>query len=81
MKPVSIPVVALVALLGSASWVAPIGGQVTEPPDTIQVDSTRLMILDQLRELAKPPGIDSTWFVPDSLLSDSALADRDARLS
>jgi hypothetical protein len=81
VKSVSIPVVALGALLGLASWVAPVCGQVTEPPDTIQVDSTRLMIFDQLRDLAKPPGIDSTWYVPDSLLSDSALADREARLA
>lgn len=75
-----IPVAALAVLLGVASWVAPVRGQATEPPDTVQVDSTRLRIFDQLEGLAKPPGIDSTWFIPDSLLSDSALAERDARL-
>ena len=79
MKPGFIPVAALGALLGLASWVSPARGQVTEPPDTIQVDSTRLSIFDQLKELARAPGVDSTWFIPDSLLSDSALADREAR--
>lgn len=81
MKPGSIPVLALGALLGLASWVAPLRGQVTEPPDTVQVDSTRLRIFDQLKGLARAPGVDSTWFIPDSLLSDSALADREARLA
>ncbi|MFO8174822.1 MAG: putative LPS assembly protein LptD, partial [Longimicrobiales bacterium] len=51
------------------------------PPDTVQVDSTRLRIFQQLEELARPPGMDSIWFIPDSLLSDSALAERDARLT
>ena len=37
--------------------------------------------LEQLKDLARAPGIDSTWFIPDSLLSDSALAEREARRS
>jgi len=61
----------------------PVRAQVQDPPppDTVPVDSTRLRITRQLEFLAKPPGIDSTWFVPDSLLSDSALAEREARLT
>ncbi len=51
------------------------------PPPEVQVDSTRLRIFEQLERLSRPPGIDSTWYVPDSLLSDSALAEREARLS
>jgi hypothetical protein len=73
------PVLALVAILGVALGAGPLQGQATEPPDTVQVDSTRLRIFEGLERLAKPPGIDSTWFVPDSLLSDSALAQREAR--
>jgi hypothetical protein len=76
----SIPILALTAILGVALGARPLEGQATEPPDTVQVDSTRLRIFNGLEGLAKPPGIDSTWFVPDSLLSDSALAERDARL-
>lgn len=73
-----IPVLLVVrgVILGpSALW-----AQGVAPPDTVQVDSTRLRIFNQLQGLARPPGIDSTWFIPDSLLSDSALAERDARL-
>jgi hypothetical protein len=76
----TIPILVLGAILGMALVAQPLQGQTTEPPDTVQVDSTRLRIFNQLEELAKPPGIDSTWFVPDSLLSDSALAERDARM-
>jgi len=49
-----------------------------EPPDTIQVDSTLLRIQRQLLGLAKPPGIDSTYFLPDSLLPDSLRELREA---
>lgn len=71
-------------LVGAQAWgPGPLEAQVTDPtePDTVQVDSTRLRIFKQLEFLAKPPGIDSTWFIPDSLLSDSALAEREARLT
>jgi hypothetical protein len=51
----------------------------TLPPDTIPVDSTRLRIQMQLQNLARPPGIDSTFFLPDSLLPDSLLALKQAR--
>ncbi|MFC1660398.1 putative LPS assembly protein LptD, partial [Gemmatimonadota bacterium] len=44
-----------------------------------QVDSTRLRIMDRLRGLARPPGIDSTYFLPDSLLPDSLRELRAAR--
>lgn len=71
---VSIPFGALVSLL-------PAGALAQEPPPTVQVDSTRLRIFEQLKGLAKPPGFDSTWLIPDSLLSDSALAEREARLT
>ena len=50
------------------------------PPPEVQVDPTRLGIFAQREQLSKPPGIDSSWYVPDSLLSDSALAEREARL-
>lgn len=55
-------------------------GQVrVEPPDTIPVDSTRLRIQQQLEGLAKPPGVDSTFFLPDSLLPDSIREIKEAR--
>ena len=39
--------------------------------DTVPVDSTRLRIQQQLQYLGKPPGVDSTYFLPDSLMPDS----------
>ncbi len=58
----------------------PLGAQLqVPPPDTIQVDSTLLRIQQQLQGLARPPGIDSTYFLPDSLLSDSLRGLREAR--
>ena len=70
-------------LSGAGRGPAPLEAQVADPnrSDTVQVDSTRLRLFRQLEFLAKPPGIDSTWFIPDSLLSDSALAEREARLT
>ncbi len=53
------------------------------PPDTIQavrVDSTQIRIRRQLEALARPPGVDSTWFLPDSLLPDSLREARQAVL-
>ncbi len=50
-----------------------------EPPDTVQVDSTRLRIQQQLQGLARPPGLDSTYFLPDSLLPDSLRQLREAQ--
>lgn len=50
----------------------------TIPVDTIPVDSTLLRIQQQLEGLAKPPGIDSTYFLPDSLLPDSLRELREA---
>jgi len=47
--------------------------------DTIPVDSTRLRIEAQLLGLARPPGLDSVYFLPDSLLPDSLLAIKQAR--
>jgi hypothetical protein len=47
-------------------------------PDTVQVDSTRLRIQQRLQGLARPPGIDSTYFLPDSLLPDSLRELREA---
>ena len=44
-----------------------------------QVDSTRLRIIQRLEGLARPPGIDSTYFLPDSLLPDSILELREAQ--
>ncbi len=52
--------------------------QVAEP-DTIPVDSTLLRIRQQLEGLAKPPGIDSTYFLPDSLMPDSLRERLEAR--
>ncbi len=54
----------------------PTSGQ--EPPPTVRVDSTRLRIQERLKGLARPPGIDSTWFMPDSLLPDSIREAREA---
>ena len=53
-----------------------------EPPDTTTtpVDSTRLKIMNQLEALRRGPGVDSTWFLPDSLLPDSVLQAREAQL-
>lgn len=49
--------------------------QVTPPDtvvtDTIPVDSTELRIFQQLSGLARPPGVDSVYFLPDSLMPDS----------
>jgi len=73
--------VAIPFVLGTLALLMPARTFAQEPPPTVQVDSTRLRIFEQLDGLAKPPGIDSTWYVPDSLLSDSALAEREARLS
>ncbi|MGW8265263.1 MAG: putative LPS assembly protein LptD, partial [Longimicrobiales bacterium] len=67
--------------LGTLVSLLPAAGLAQEPPPTVQVDSTRLRIFEQLKGLAKPPGFDSTWLIPDSLLSDSALAEREARLT
>jgi len=50
----------------------------TIPVDTIPVDSTLLRIQQQLLGLAKPPGIDSVYFLPDSLLPDSLRELREA---
>ncbi len=50
-----------------------------EAPDTIPVDSTRLRIFRQLEGLAKPPGIDSVYFLPDSLMPDSLRERLEAR--
>lgn len=53
-----------------------------EPPDTLpthqQVDSTLFRIQNRLRTLARAPGLDSTWFLPDSLLPDSIRERREA---
>ena len=57
--------------------------QVTPPdtllPDTIPVDSTELRIRNQLLDLAKPPGVDSVYFLPDSLMPDSLREYMEAR--
>jgi hypothetical protein len=74
-------VAAVAAALGTTTAFLPARVHAQEPPPTVQVDSTRLRILEQLKTLAKAPGIDSIWFIPDSLLSDSALAEREARRS
>lgn len=66
--------------LGTLVSLLPAGALAQEPPPTVQVDSTRLRIFEQLKGLDKAPGFDSIWLIPDSLLSDSALAERDARL-
>jgi len=67
-------------LLACFLHVEPLGAQVQEePPDTIPVDSTLLRIQQQLLGLAKPLGIDSTYFLPDSLLPDSLRELREAR--
>ncbi len=50
-----------------------------EPPDTVAVDSTRLRIQQRLQGLARPPGVDSTYFLPDSLLPDSLRELREAQ--
>jgi hypothetical protein len=39
--------------------------------DSIGADSARIKVLERLEVLARPPGIDSTLFVADSLLSSS----------
>ena len=67
------------AALGILTVVLPSAVHAQEPPPPTRADSTPLRIMEQLETLAKPPGIDSIWFIPDSLLSDSALAEREAR--
>jgi hypothetical protein len=49
--------------------------------DTVPVDSTRLRIHQRLQGLSRPPGIDSTYFLPDSLLPDSIREVREAARS
>ncbi len=61
----SLSVVKLVFLLSVLS-VKPVQAQQV---DSISTDSTRVRVLERLELLARPPGIDSTLFVPDSLLS------------
>ncbi len=53
-------------------------GQVQEAPDTVPVDSTLLRIQERLKGLSRPPGIDSTYLLPDSLLPDSLRELREA---
>ena len=51
---------ALALLIGSALAAPGTLAAQDPPPDTVQVDSTRIRIQNQLRLLAKPPGVDST---------------------
>ena len=44
---------------------APVAAQVEDPPEE-EVDSARIRVLERLRNLSKPPGVDSTLFVTDS---------------
>ena len=53
------------AILGSG-WTASAAAQVEEPPAQA-VDSARIRVLERLNRLSKPPGVDSTLFVVDSL--------------
>ncbi len=46
---------------------APAAAQVGNPPEE-EVDSARIRVLERLRGLSRPPGVDSTLFVPDSTL-------------
>jgi len=81
------PVLVVIFGLGSLFLGDQLGAQLQEtppdtlPPDTIPVDSTLLRIQEQLLGLAKPPGVDSTYFLPDSLLPDSLLELREAARS
>jgi hypothetical protein len=74
-------VVVVSIALGTLVSLLPAGALAQNPPPPLPVDSTRLRIFEQLKGLEKAPGFDSTWLIPDSLLSDSALAERDARLT
>jgi hypothetical protein len=66
---------------GLTAQVQEVGGvaaRTQQAPDTVQVDSTLLRIQQRLQGLARPPGIDSTYFLPDSLLPDSLRELREA---
>ena len=47
-------------------WSAPAAGQVEDQPGE-EVDSARIRVLERLNSLSRPPGVDSTLFVIDSI--------------
>jgi lipopolysaccharide transport LptD-like protein len=62
-------------ILAAALWVAgaplSLRGQAATGPDTLPVDSAQIRIRNQLRALAKPPGVDSSLIV-DTLAQQRA---------
>ena len=53
---------------------APAAAQVANPPPEAELDSARIRVLERLRSLSRPPGVDSTLFVPDSTLGPPSVA-------
>ncbi|MEC7846992.1 MAG: hypothetical protein VYA70_06320, partial [Gemmatimonadota bacterium] len=49
----------------AAGWYVPAAAQAEDPPSQ-EVDSARIRVLERLNSLSRPPGVDSTLFVPDS---------------
>ena len=58
-------VVALALGVALAGWSAPVAAQIEVAPEE-EVDSARIRVLERLRNLSRPPGVDSTLFLPDS---------------
>ena len=50
----------------AAGWSAPAAAQVEDPP-AAEVDSARIRVLERLNSLSRPPGVDSTLFVVDTI--------------
>ena len=46
-------------------WSTPAAAQLRDQPEE-EVDSARIRVLERLNSLSRPPGVDSTLFVPDS---------------
>jgi len=58
--------VAIVLAVFGVGRPAPAAAQVANPPAEEEPDSARIRVLERLRSLSRPPGVDSTLFVPDS---------------
>ena len=66
LSPWAVAVALAVLVVGRpAPAAAQVGNQSEE-----ELDSARIRVLERLRSLSKPPGVDSTLFVPDSLLGE-----------
>ena len=50
----------------AAGWYVPAAAQDGDPPSQ-EVDSARIRVLERLNSLSRPPGVDSTLFVIDTV--------------